>query len=341
MAFRFFRRKRIAPGVSLNLSKRGASLSFGPRGAKATIGTRGARGTLGIPGTGLRYTKQVTSRGAKGDTQEEQATRPGSHLSLGFLRRLFTPKPERAFVDGVKALMEKNPEEAEQQLKQCPELTDAAFLMGMTALQRGATEEGIQQLTRVYRERERLGDYFTKYGVSPSFPLGITEDISTFVEPDDRGVLLVLLLAFQDARHREDAMKCAQTLHKMAHDDLAVRLATAEFLAQTPNPSQQTWQDIVKLTESLDNESEVHAALLYCRARALRELGLLEAAKDTLTTVLRRTKDRPDELLRKARYLRAQVYEGLGNKSKARKEFERIYAEASDFEDVAQRLGLR
>jgi len=48
MAFRFWRRIRIAPGVTLNLSKSGGSLSFGPRGAKFTIGPRGNRATVGI-----------------------------------------------------------------------------------------------------------------------------------------------------------------------------------------------------------------------------------------------------------------------------------------------------
>ncbi|NMX24505.1 DUF4236 domain-containing protein, partial [Dissulfurirhabdus thermomarina] len=61
MSFRFWRRIRIAPGVTLNLSKSGGSLSFGPRGAKFTIGPRGKRATVGIPGTGLFYTTTLPS----------------------------------------------------------------------------------------------------------------------------------------------------------------------------------------------------------------------------------------------------------------------------------------
>jgi len=59
MSFRFWRRVRIAPGVTLNLSKRGASISAGPQGAKLTAGTSGARATAGIPGSGLFYTKKL------------------------------------------------------------------------------------------------------------------------------------------------------------------------------------------------------------------------------------------------------------------------------------------
>jgi len=53
---RLWRRKTIAPGVRLNLSKSGLSWSLGPRGAHFTVGPRGTRRTVGIPGTGVYYT---------------------------------------------------------------------------------------------------------------------------------------------------------------------------------------------------------------------------------------------------------------------------------------------
>ncbi|MDI9385547.1 MAG: DUF4236 domain-containing protein, partial [Verrucomicrobiota bacterium] len=42
MGFRFQKRIRLFPGVTLNLSKSGGSLSLGPRGAKLNLGPRGA-----------------------------------------------------------------------------------------------------------------------------------------------------------------------------------------------------------------------------------------------------------------------------------------------------------
>lgn len=53
---RMFRRVRLAPGISLNLSGSGPSLSFGVRGAHLTVGRTGMRQTVGIPGTGVFYT---------------------------------------------------------------------------------------------------------------------------------------------------------------------------------------------------------------------------------------------------------------------------------------------
>ena len=55
MGFRFYKRIKIAPGLSINLGKRGASVSVGPKGAKMTFGPNGTRSSVGIPGTGLRY----------------------------------------------------------------------------------------------------------------------------------------------------------------------------------------------------------------------------------------------------------------------------------------------
>ncbi len=56
MGWRFYRRKKILPGVSINLSKSGASVSIGTRRAHITVGSRGTRKTVGIPGTGISYT---------------------------------------------------------------------------------------------------------------------------------------------------------------------------------------------------------------------------------------------------------------------------------------------
>ena len=59
MGFRFYRRVRLFPGVSVNLSRSGPSLSVGVRGAHLTVGRRGVTRTVGIPGTGIFYTSRT------------------------------------------------------------------------------------------------------------------------------------------------------------------------------------------------------------------------------------------------------------------------------------------
>jgi hypothetical protein len=85
MPLRLFRRVRIAPGVSINLSKSGASVSVGPRGAKVTIGPRGVRKTVGLPGTGVYYT--TTSN------HHERAAEPAAPISA-------EPSPTRSGIGG-------------------------------------------------------------------------------------------------------------------------------------------------------------------------------------------------------------------------------------------------
>ena len=105
MGFRFFRRMNIALGVRLNFSKSGISPSFGVRGARVTLGRSGIRRTVGIPGTGLFYT-DVTGFGRKRSRKRKSRRpepKPQHKLDLGFFERLFTPRSERAFVDGCKA----------------------------------------------------------------------------------------------------------------------------------------------------------------------------------------------------------------------------------------------
>ena len=55
MGWRLFRRFKVLPGVTVNLSRSGPSLSLGPRGIKRTISKRGLRTTVGLPGTGIFY----------------------------------------------------------------------------------------------------------------------------------------------------------------------------------------------------------------------------------------------------------------------------------------------
>jgi hypothetical protein len=58
MGFRFYRRLKIAPGLSVNFSRSGPSVSVGVRGAHVTVGRRGITRTIGVPGTGMFYTSR-------------------------------------------------------------------------------------------------------------------------------------------------------------------------------------------------------------------------------------------------------------------------------------------
>jgi hypothetical protein len=55
VGWRFQRRKKLFPGLTLNLGKRGAGLSVGRRGTRVSTSRRGLTATVGLVGTGLDY----------------------------------------------------------------------------------------------------------------------------------------------------------------------------------------------------------------------------------------------------------------------------------------------
>lgn len=56
MGLNFRKSFKVAPGIKLNVSKKGiSSVSAGVKGARVSVGKKGTRTTVGVPGTGLSY----------------------------------------------------------------------------------------------------------------------------------------------------------------------------------------------------------------------------------------------------------------------------------------------
>ncbi len=340
MGFRFFRRKDIIPGVRLNFSKSGISPSFGVRGARVTLGRQGVRKTVGIPGTGLFYTEVGSKRGKRGQVDREGEPPKPQNFDLGFFERLTIPKTERAFVDGCKAYVSGDVTMAGEKLEQAIHLADGAFLAGFLAMdaQRLDTAEGF--LRQALAKHASLGIYFEKYGLVMELMLPITEFTTAHIHPCRRGVLLGLAEICQAQSRLKEAIHFLRLLRHEAPDDVVVKLSLAELAREAAPDSRRVAKQLVELAGNVANESSVHAGLMLYKAQALRTLGLPTAARDVLTSACRKTKGRDEDLLRAIRYERACVYEELGNKTRARREFEKLYAEAPAYEDVADHLGL-
>jgi tetratricopeptide (TPR) repeat protein len=357
MGFRFFKRIGLAKGVTLNLSKSGGSVSVGPQGAKLTLGPQGARISLGIPGTGLYYTTNFSlgklgkmfggssdAQAAQTPTTEETPAVPqvpqaaeDAKATKETLEQLNVPDDQKALADGCKALADGNEEAAFTHLQNAIHLADGAFLAGMLALKKERFDDATKYLTAAVNQETELGRYLANYGVGATMSLPVTEEVTAHITPTIHGALLALAEAYQAQEKILEAIACLERLQQRGPTDVVVKLSLAELLAEN-HRDKETLQKVVKLTEGVENESAVHAALLLCKAQALRGLGLLDGAAEVLTSTLRRQKDRPEELLRALRYERALVYESQGQAKKARTEFEKIYAEDPNYEDVATRL---
>ena len=190
--------------------------------------------------------------------------------------------------------------------------------------------------------------------------LAVTDDVRARVEADERGLLLVRAELAQVAGDEAAAAALVRKLLERMPEDPVVRLSLAELLvadryeelvgdpdrvpSAEPRLSSRrraACEEVVGLAAGVENETAVHTALLHFSAVALASLGLLDAARERLTLVLRRAADRPEDLLRDARLLRAVLHEATGRRAAARKDLERLYAEAPRWPTVARRLGLR
>jgi len=342
MSFRFWRRINIAPGVTLNLSKTGGSLSFGVRGAHFTVGPHGKRVTAGVPGTGLFYTNTLSGskHGGRKRATASSSIVARNRLTMGFFKRLITPDDEEAFVDGCRELALGDEGKAFGHFKQALHLADGAYLAGFMALKMNQIEEADQHLSFAACDYKKLGMHFNKYGISPELRLPITDDVAAHITCDREGVLLGLVEVYQRQNHLDKAMHCLKTLRRLHPDDTVVLLSICELLLERDEGKSEAAKHVIHLTQHIENETPIHAALLLYKAKSLRVLGLNEAAKEALTIALRRRKDRSDALLHALRYERAISYEKLGQSRQARGDLERIYAEEPDYKDVSIRLGL-
>jgi len=95
MGWGFRKSIKIAPGVRINLSKKGVSASLGTKGL--TYNTRG-RVTASIPGTGIRYTQNLNSRKSSG-RQDPRLKGSTSIDSDGIVRLSKREQATRDFLD--------------------------------------------------------------------------------------------------------------------------------------------------------------------------------------------------------------------------------------------------
>ncbi len=75
MGFRFQRRVKIAPGLTLVVSKRGVGVSAGVTGARVSATPSGIFAHGGLPGTGLAYREKLNK---KGRSRSGRSSRPGT-----------------------------------------------------------------------------------------------------------------------------------------------------------------------------------------------------------------------------------------------------------------------
>ncbi len=345
MGFRFQKRVKILPGVTLNLSKGGVSLSTGVRGAHASIGTKGLRGTLGLPGTGCSYSKYKSWKSMGGSAASGRAAartgRPAARtagpssddrekLTLGFFRRLLLSGTGRHMVDGLMALLEGDMSEAKAQLAQATDIPDGAFTLGCLRLQDGEFDLAQEAFALCERKIARLGEFYRKYDLALTLDLDITEFAGVEATPGEYALRLGQVECLQGQGKIPEAIAELQRMLGKYPGDLTVLLSVAELVVCgcQGDKGRQEW--LIGQLSGIANDSDLHANLLLYKAQAQAELGLFEAAAATLTATLRKTANRDPELLFAMRCQRAMYWRELGKTAQFEKELELLRGERPD-----------
>ena len=333
MGFRFGKSIRLGKHVRLNVSKSGIGVSAGVKGFRIGTGPRGTRVTSSIPGTGLRYTQQL---GTGSRSRQQQSSSPPS-VSIPKLPSagLFAPSHEKEFRNALENHLRGQTDQALQHfLKAAPQEPSAAIF---AAIILSAKADGQAQATALLENVVQSDSEFPtalmqKYLGDAAVKIRITPSVEATVPVDGLGATLALAELYQEQDRIEDAIGLLEEIDELAGEPV-LTLSLCELYA-----SRGLWDGIVERAKQVPIEDDVTLEIAILYGRAMQEKNLHEAAISVFSSALKKKKGRFPELLREAAYWRAVSYEAVGKKSQAKKEFQKIYAEAPDFRDAAQRI---
>lgn len=287
MGWRFYRRIKIAPGITLNASKSGLSMSFGVRGAKHTIGPRGSRTTLGLPGTGLSYTFTESSSRANDRKAVEEAKAsmrasvaemdrvlanldsdfsetnlpepalPQKVPRLGFFERLRTPKAELAFLDAFIALEMEDKKKALRFARESVSEPDGELLTAILAIYSGLEDEAVKNLSSAMKKPARLGNLYKKYNPPFLLTLPIFEDVNFYLFDLslETALLISAAIAEDEGRFADAANYIKEALTLTKYYDVLKAYYTKLLVLANPG-SEQTINEVRELRYTLDTTAK-------------------------------------------------------------------------------------
>ncbi len=170
--------------------------------------------------------------------------------------------------------------------------------------------------------------FFLKYTPRATMSLEIADGVAVTLPTDKNALGLALAELLQKTGQLDRAVSVVENLEPTS----IAAVSLAELYAD-----QTRWADILQLTEGVTNEDDATTYLLVQRGHAFREQGLYTAARETLKEALR-VRSRSAELRLPALVERALTYVAEGKKAMARKDFERVLAEQSDYPGATEAL---
>lgn len=351
MGWRFHRRMTIFPGVTMNFGKTGTSFSIGPRGMKTNISSKGMRQTFGIPGTGISYqtplkkwndssSPRSSTRSTMTPAEQRQLARQSDYqkLDLGFFQKLTLSSEEKSLAEGVRAYLAGDMSTAETALKKAACYADALFTLGFIYFDNRRFDDAVNMFRRAESNPSQIGAFYRKYQLEMTLTLCLSPFLTVELPPDPLTAYLAHAEALRQLGRTTEACNLLLSLYKRNPQNHLVIISLSELvLSASPNNAQ--WMNaIVNLTRNVDNESYIHTVMLMHKAEAFDNLGMPDAAITTLSSALRRKAGRPRELLTELQYQRGVLLAKTGQKVKAKKDLNEVFAQDPDYADVRRLL---
>jgi len=333
MPLRFSKRISLGKFLRLNISKSGVGVTVGPRGANITLGPRGTHATVGLPGSGLSYTQKIGDAPIGNFPQSSKSQIPKSQPSIRE-PGAFAPEYEKELVAGLNAFNSGKADSALPHFLAAGEEPAAAIYAAfILAGQPDGKPQALSLLENVVASDSKLPTVLMQKYLSPAtLPIAISPTISADAPVNSSAAPLLLAELYQAEGRAGEAIALLDEIVGLSPDP-AITLSVCELLAE-----QVAWDEIIERAQNTTATDDVTFETRIWYGRAMLEKGLAEAAIRVLTESLRKKSGLSAALLHEARYWRAVAYERAGKKSQANKEFQKLYADAPDFKDVAGRV---
>ena len=336
MGFRFYRSIRLGKFIRLNISKSGIGFSAGIPGLGISSGPSGTHFHAGLPGTGLSYRKKISSSTPDKPSPRQaspQAAEPPEPEtpSPGF----FASRVEKNLAEGLKAYQaDERTEALDHFLNAAREEPGAAILAAALLAERpGGEDQAIKMLERVVNSDEEFpSPLMEKYMPGLEIQIDVTPHLSVSVPVNGLATTLLLVELYQSKGRAAEAIGLLEELEELSGDPV-ITLSLCELYAL-----QGIWDGIIERAKDIPSEDNIGLETLIFYGRAMQGKGLHEAAIEVFTRALRKQKDRLPRLLNEARYWRALSYQAMGRRAQANRELQKLFADAPDFRDVAERL---
>jgi tetratricopeptide (TPR) repeat protein len=327
MTIRFRRLLRIAPGINLTVSKRSLGLNAGVRGAHISVNTKGRiTQSVGIPGTGLSSVNISTPSARKNKKTRETVDNPQTTIEVPkplptISPGIFAGSTERNFYQAVKQHELVN----YYQFFTNPKANlPAKVLAAHLALQEDSTfNEAELYLEEIYNNQNKLlkNKLYQKYVNPILLQIPVAPGIHF---PSNLSLDAIMVIYAEVLQHQNNNKKAKEVLETVTPNQVTA-IALAEVETQLGE-----YDQVIELTNNLENVDDATAILLVFRGIALREEKLPTASIETFNKVIRTT-SRHQDIRHKALLERAKTYLSDDQPAKARKDLEKILSTDFDF----------